>query len=62
VTGVGVNFIPFEWTNLYKASLEAGYLFSDLSKTIVSPSSTLGYLESSGSGQFLLRAQLQFGF
>lgn len=62
VLGAGVSFIPFEWTNLYKATLEAGYLFGDMSKTIVSSSSTLGYLESSGSGQFLLRAQLQFGF
>jgi hypothetical protein len=62
VTGAGLSFIPFDWTNLYKASLEAGYLFGDLSKTIVSPSSALGYLASSGSGQFLLRAQLQFGF
>jgi len=62
VLGAGLSFIPFDWTNLYKASLEAGYLFGDMSKTIVSPSSTLGYLESTGPGQFLLRAQLQFGF
>ena len=62
VLGAGVNYIPFDWTNLYKASLEAGYLFTDMSKTIVSPSSTLGYLPSAGPGQFLLRAQLQFGF
>jgi hypothetical protein len=57
-----LSLIPFDWTNLYKASFEAGYLFGDMSKTIVSPSSSLGYLESSGSGQFMLRAQLQFGF
>ena len=62
VLGAGFSFIPFDWTNLYKASIEAGYLFDDMSKTIVSPSSNLGYLESSGSGQWLLRAQLQFGF
>ncbi len=62
VAGAGLSLIPFDWTNLYKASLEAGYLFGDMSKTIVSPSSSLGYLESSGSGQFMLRAQLQFGF
>jgi len=62
VLGAGFNFIPFEWTNLYKLSLEVGYLFGDMSKTIVSPSSNLGYLESAGSGQFILRAQLQFGF
>jgi len=62
VLGAGLSYIPFEWTNTYKASLEAGYLFSDMSKTIVSPGSTLGYLASDGSGQFMLRAQLQFGF
>jgi hypothetical protein len=62
VLGAGLSYIPFDWTNTYKASLEAGYLFSDMSKTIVSPGSTLGYLESDGSGQLMLRAQLQFGF
>jgi hypothetical protein len=62
VLGAGVNFFPFDWTNLYKASLEAGYLLGNMSKTIVSPGSTLGFFESSGSGQFMLRAQLQFGF
>jgi hypothetical protein len=62
VLGAGVSFIPFDWTNLYKASFEGGYLFENLSETIVRPSSTLGYLSSSGPGQFLLRLQLQFGF
>jgi hypothetical protein len=62
VLGAGLSYYPFDWTNLYRASLEGGYLFSALSDTIVLPSQFLGYLASDGEGQYMLRAQLQFGF
>ena len=58
----GLNWIPFQRTNQWKISVEAGYLFSALSSTIVSPSGSLGWLASDDRGQTLLRFQAQFGF
>lgn len=59
---VGVNYFPFSWTNRWKFSGEAGYLFEALDRTIVSPSGSLGWLASDDDGQWNLRFQTQFGF
>jgi len=59
---VGVNYFPFSWTNRWKFSGEAGYLFESLDRTIVSPSGSLGWLASDDDGQWNLRFQTQFGF
>ncbi len=59
---VGINYFPFAWTNRWKFSGEAGYLFESLDKTIVAPSGSLGWLASDEDGQWNLRFQAQFGF
>lgn len=59
---VGVNYFPFSWTNRWKFSGEAGYLFEALDKTIVAPSGSLGWLASDDDGQWNLRFQTQLGF
>lgn len=58
----GVNFLPFDYSNRWKFTAEAGWLFSRLDHTIVAPSDSLGWLASDRSGQFSLRFQAQLGF
>jgi len=60
--GAGINVLPFRWNNRWKASIEGGYLFSDISRTIVPASDVLGFLPTKGAGQFYFRTQLQLGF
>jgi len=60
--GAGINYFPFAWTNRWKFSGEIAYMFDTLNKTIVAPSSSLGWLESDKAGQTYLRFQAQFGF
>jgi hypothetical protein len=58
----GFNFFPYLWTNRWKLSAEAGYLFSTLNRTIVKPSGSAGWLASDEPGQAYLKLQMQFGF
>lgn len=59
---VGVNYFPFIWANRWKFSTEIAHMFDTLNKTIVAPSTSLGWLESDEPGQTYLRLQAQFGF
>ncbi len=59
---LGLNFLPFTFTNRYKLTLETSYVLDSISSTIVPTGSGLGYLPTADDGQFLLRLQLQFGF
>ncbi len=59
---VGVNWFPFQWTNRYKLTAEAGYLFSALSQTTVPSGTNIAFLPAERGDQFYLRMQLQFGF
>jgi hypothetical protein len=59
---LGWSYFPYLWTNRWKFTAEAGYLFSALSKTIVSPSGSLGWLPSEEAGQGNLKLQVLFGF
>lgn len=58
----GVSYFPFLWTNRWKFSAEAAYLFEALNATIVQPSGSLGWLASDEAGQTYFRIQAQFGF
>ena len=58
----GVNYFPFIWANRWKFSTEIAHMFDTLNKTIVAPSTSLGWLESDEPGQTYLRLQAQFGF
>lgn len=58
---VGYNFLPFEETNNWKFTAEAGYLFNSIDDSLVSPSSSLGYY-ASDEGQVYGRLQAQIGF
>ncbi len=58
----GFNYFPYLWTNRWKLSAEAGYLFSALNRTIVKPSGSAGWLASDEPGQAYLKLQMQFGF
>ncbi len=58
----GVNWFPFQWTNRYKLTAEAGYLFSALSRTLVPAGTNVGFLPADEGDQFFLRFQVQFGF
>ena len=60
--GAGVNYFPFIWANRWKFSAEIAHMFDTLNKTIVAPSTSLGWLESDEAGQSYLRLQAQFGF
>jgi Phosphate-selective porin O and P len=59
---MGVNFLPFAFTNKYKLTLETSYVLDSISDTIVPTGAGLGYLPTADDGQFLLRLQMQFGF
>jgi len=58
----GVNYFPFIWANRWKFSTEIAHMFDTLNKTIVAPSTSLGWLQSDEAGQTYLRLQAQFGF
>lgn len=60
-SSIGVNWLVFPQTNRWKFTAEFGYLLSTLNNTIVSPSQTLGWLQSEENGQTLFRLQVQFG-
>ena len=59
---LGLNILPFDFTNKYKLTVETSYVLDSISKTIVPTGAGLGYLPTVDGGQFLLRLQLQFGF
>ena len=59
---LGCSYFPYLWTNRWKFTGEAGFLFSALSKTVVEPSGTLGWLPSDEAGQAYLKLQVLFGF
>ena len=59
---LGASYFPYLWTNRWKLSAEAAYLFSALSNTVVEPSGSLGWLASDEPGQAYLKLQAQFGF
>ncbi len=58
---VGVNFLPFKWTNRWKFTVEGQYLAEGINNTIVAPASGLGWL-ASDDAQWGLRLQAQMGF
>ena len=60
--GVGVSFLPFNFTNRWKITLEYNQMFSVMNKTIVPAGIGLGFIESDYRGQQSVRFQLQFGF
>ena len=59
---LGCSYFPYLWTNRWKFTAEAGFLFSALNKTIVEPSGSLGWLPSDEAGQAYLKLQVMFGF